>query len=184
MKSSSNSSIVVSTWYSTVYTREPGAASTSASSAFFFALFALFVWSSLLGRPRLAIERPSRDFTRRSPRVAGRPETDVPLASTGCLRLAPIFMTSRRQKTNKMWHNHHDLASHSAPRVDRPFIRGRIASHLYPLTRHDTSSTPNHTQLCGDDDDTNDHHERLRGEARGEDRAVSLFQGFSYGQSG
>ena len=98
MKSSSNSSIVVSTWYSTVYTREPGAASTYASSAFFFALFALFVWSSLLGRPRLAIERPSRDFTRRSPRVAGRPETDVPLASTGCLRLALYDITSPKNK--------------------------------------------------------------------------------------
>ena len=124
----------MSTWYSTVYTREPGAASraVSAASAFFFALF---VWSSVFERPRLAIERPSRSFTRCSPRVAGRPETDVPLASTGCLRLAPIFMISRRQKTNKMWHNHHDLASHSTPRVDRP-SRGRIASHLYPLTRN------------------------------------------------
>ena len=55
----------------------------------------------------------------------------------------------------------------------------RIYIHLN-ATKHFVN--PNHTQLC--DDDTNDHHERLRGEARGEDRAVSLFQGFSYGQSG
>ena len=67
--------------------------------------------------------------------------------------------------------------------IDHSFA---VASHrIYiHLNATSTSSNPNHTQLCGDDDDTNDHHERLRGEARGEDRAVSLFQGFSYGQSG
>ena len=171
MTSSSNSSIVVSTWYSTVYTREPGAASRAfvAPSVFFF--FALFVWPSLLERPRLAIERPSRDFTRRSPRV-----DRVPPLGANFYDII-LFVAKKQTRCGTI-----TCASHSAPRVDRPFIGGRIASHLYPLKRHDTSSTPNRTQLCGDDGDTNDHHERLRGEARGEDRAASLFQGFSYGQ--
>ena len=78
MKSSSKCSIVVSTWYSTVYTREPGAASRAfvAPSVFFF--FALFVWPSLSERPRFTISTVDRVTL--SPVPVASPEARAPIA--------------------------------------------------------------------------------------------------------